>query len=79
MSCGNVKLGKVDFFLCFLLFFRKTSLTEATLNERSEHYLGIISKSLPSHFTKKKYSKFQTWLVYRDLKLDLFFEIMYYQ
>ena len=58
MSCGTVKLGKVDFFFIFLIFFRKTSLTEAILNERSEHYLGIISRSFPSHFTKK-YAKFQ--------------------
>ena len=74
MSCGNVKLGKVDFFSCFLLFFRKTSLTEAILNERSEHYLGIISRSFPSHFTKKIFKipnmvgvrGSQTWLVFWD-------------
>ena len=74
MSCGDLKLGKVDFFSCFLLFFRKSSLTEAILNERSEHYLGIISRSFPSHFTKKIFKipnmvgirGSQTWLVFWD-------------
>ena len=74
MSCGTVKLGKVDFFFIFSFFFRKTSLTEAILNERSEHYLGIISRSFPSHFTKKickipnmvGIRRAQTWLLFWD-------------
>ena len=63
----------MTFFHIFYFFLEKP-LTEAILNERSEHYLGIISRSFPSHFTKKIFKipnmvgirESQTWLVFWD-------------
>ena len=70
----HCKVRQSWLFFHFLFFFRKTSLTEAILNERSEHYLGIISRSFPSHFTKKickipnmvGIRRAQTWLLFWD-------------